>query len=150
MSTIRRATEDDRIGLWKLAVAMHGETDFVRLDFDPHKAFENLGGWIHHPDGLMLVAVAGADVVGMLAATFKQPWFTQNEIASEDLFYVRSDRRGGTTAFRLMQAFIDVARARGVRHVRAGVATGDVGKNAGRLYQHFGFHPVGGSYSMFF
>lgn len=146
---VRDATEEDRFGLFKLAAAMHAETDFKVLRFNPHKAIDGLGAWIHSPDGLMAIAVQGSEVVGMLAATKRAPWFTNDLMASEDLFFVRQDKRGGRTAFRLFQHFMAWATVHGAAHVRAGIATGDAGTNAGRLYEHFGFHKVGGSYSLF-
>lgn len=147
MTSIRKATEQDRLGLFKLAVAMHAETDFACLAFDPHKALDNLGNWIHHPDCLMLVAVDGDEVIGMLAAQARQAWFTSDWVASEDLFYVRADRRGGRTAYRLLGEYINWCAARGIRYGRAGISTGEPGKNAGRLYEHFGMRCTGACYS---
>lgn len=148
MVTVRRATEEDRLGLFKLSAAMHAETDFACLRFNPHKALDNLGGWVHHKDGLMLVAADDGVVIGMLAATFKRPWFTDDEVASEDLFYVAQDRRGSRTAYRLMQAYIQACRDRGIKYLRAGISTGAPGKNAGRIYEHFGMRCTGACYSM--
>ena len=149
MTIVRHATEEDRFGLFRLAVDMHAETDFAGLAFDPERALNGLGGWIHGDGGLMLVAESGGEIVGMLAAAKKVPWFTSDVIASEDLFFVRKDFRGSPCAFRLMKAFLAWAEDRGAVHVRAGIATGDPGSNADRLYLHFGFHKVGGCYSLF-
>lgn len=147
VTVVRKATEEDRFGLLKLSAAMHGETDFSCLEFDPRKCIENLGNWIHHPDGLMLVAHDGAEVVGMLAATAKQPWFSNQWVASEDLFYVRPDRRGGRLAFRLLAGYLEWVDSRGIHYGRAGISTGEPGKNAGRLYEHFGMRATGACYS---
>ena len=146
-TVIREATERDRFGLFKLAAAMHAETDFACIRFDPVEAALNLGNWIHHKDGLMLVAADGDDVIGMFAATAKPPWFSDEEIASEDLLYVRADRRGGPIAFRLLRGYLEWVDARGIRYGRAGIATGEPGRNAGRLYEHFGMHATGACYS---
>lgn len=146
---VRDAVLDDRLGLFKLAAAMHHETDFRSLTFDPQKALDRIASWIIAPDALMAVAEQNGEVVGMLAATSSCPWFTSDTIASEDLFFVRKDKRGSRTAFRLMQHFIAWAADKGAAHLRAGIATGEPGANAERLYEHFGFHRVGGSFSLF-
>ena len=148
MTTIRKATEQDRLGLFKLAAAMHRETDFARLAFAPEKALDKLGGWLHGEGGFMCVAERDGEIVGMLAATLKAPWFSTDMIASEDLFFVRDDARGSPLAFRLMGFFVDWAISTGVAYLRAGVATGDVGKGAERIYEHFGFARVGSCYSL--
>lgn len=147
MTIIREAIEGDRLGLFKLAVEMHAETDFAAVEFDPEKALRELGAWIHHPDGLMLVADDSGDVVGMLAAQAKRPWFSSQEVASEDLFFVRKDRRGGRVAYRLLEAYVQWCAERGITYGRAGISTGEPGKNAGRLYEHFGMRCTGACYS---
>ena len=149
MTHIRAATEDDRLGLFKLAVDMHAESDFSGFTLDPLKALDGLGAWIHSDKAVMLVAVDGADVVGMLAGQFIEPWFTQELMASEDLFFVRKDKRGGSLAYRLFKEFVAFSKARGATQIRAGISTGKAGYGAGRLYEKFGLQCVGGSYSLF-
>lgn len=148
MLKVRNATENDRLGIFKLAVAMHRETDFGNFSFDPEKAINSIGLWLH--GGLMLVVVDQAEdseeVVGMMAASKKDPWFSQDVLVSEDFFYVREDKRGSRAAFLLMKGFIDWANEVGAHHLRAGVATG-TGPAAERLYEHFGMHYVGGNFS---
>jgi GNAT superfamily N-acetyltransferase len=149
-ATIRHACADDLLELFKLCVAMHAETDFSGLAFDPDRALAGLTAWVTHERGLMAVAEFDGEVVGLLAATEKQPWFSLEWIASEDLFFVREDKRGGHVAYRLMEFFDAWNRERGVRYGRAGIATGKPGASAGRLYEHFGFRKVGGSYAKFY
>lgn len=147
---IRPAIEADRLALFKLAAAMHSETDFAGLQFDPAMALDGLGRWVHSSEGLMLVAADAGEVFGMLAATLRRPWFSPEIVVSEDLFFVRQDKRGGRCAYLLMRAFVQAAQAAGARHLRAGIATGDAGQPADRLYRHFGMRLVGGSYSLYF
>lgn len=142
---IRRATEEDRIALFKLAAAMHAETDFRHFAFDPHKTINGLGAWIHSPNALLLVADAGDGVVGMLAASLKQAWFSHDPFMSEDFFYVAADRRGSRAAYMLMREFMRESEKIAL-HVRAGVATGNC-QAAERLYEHFGMTYQGGNYS---
>ena len=144
MLKVRRATEEDRLGIFKLCVAMHRETDFGYFQFNPQKAVDSIGGWIHGQ--LMLVADKDGDIVGMMAASKKDAWFSDDPFASEDFFYVRQDVRGSRAGYLLMKGFVDWANEVGVNHIRAGVATG-TGPAAERLYEHFGMKYVGGNFS---
>lgn len=144
MLKVRRATEEDRLGIFKLCVAMHRETDFKNFSFNPEKAINSLGIWIHRD--LMLVADNDGDIVGMLAASKKDAWFSDDTFASEDFFFVRQDMRGTRAAFLLMKGFVNWASEVGALHIRAGVATGS-GPAAERLYEHFGMKYQGGNFS---
>lgn len=145
--TVRLATEEDRFGLFKLAALMHRETDFSRYDFEPMKALDGLGSWIHGaPNRYMIVAERDGEVIGMMSMAIKDTWFGNDLMASEEVFYVRPDCRGSRAAFSMMREFCRIANERGAKHLRAGVATGS-GPAAEKLYQHFGMHYVGGNFS---
>jgi GNAT superfamily N-acetyltransferase len=144
---VRRATEDDRLSIFKMSAAMHRETDFSHFTFDPKTAIDGIGQWLHGGDRqFMLVATLGGHVIGMLGVVMRPVWFGPDVMASEEIFYVKPDHRGSRAAFKLMGSFIHEAKDLGARHVRAGVATGS-SKAAEKLYQHFGLHYVGGNFS---
>lgn len=142
---VRRAVEADRLGLFKLAVAMHRETSFRAYAFNPQKAIDSLGAWIH--GGLMVVAEKDGQVVGMLAGSKHSPWFSDDKVVSERLFYVAADHRGGRAGYMLMREFMAWARENAPCHVSAGVATG-TGPAAERLYEHFGMTYQGGNFAL--
>lgn len=148
MTIVRNAIEADRLPLFKLAVAMHGETDFRHLRFNPEKALQSLHALIHDPMRLLLVAEHEGEVVGMLAACRLDLSFSDDPVAAEELFYVAPEHRGGMAAFKLIHTFVGWADLQGMKQVRAGVATG-IGRAAERLYQHFGLRYVGGNFSKF-
>ena len=142
---VRKATPDDTMGVFKLVVAMHTETDFRNYQLNPEKAFANLGIWIGQDKAAMLIATRGDDVVGMLACAVAPEWYSDETLASEHLFYVRSDNRGTRAAYLLMKAYMQWAIDLNADHVMAGVSTG-TGDAAERLYQKFGLYPTGGNY----
>ena len=72
------------------------------------------------------------------------------EALGEDLLYVRPDRRHGRAAWKLVEAFVALARELGVIYARASVATGAHGAAAERLYERHGMHRVGGAYAIHF
>lgn len=143
---IRRAIEDDRLALFKLACAMHAETDFRHYQLDPIKTLDSLGYWIHDPDALMLVAQRDSgELVGFFMGKLARPWFSEDLCAVEDCFYVAAEHRGSRAAYMLTREWHAWARERGVKHVRAGVSSG-CGPAGERLYQHFGMANMGGNY----
>lgn len=143
---IRQATDTDRLALFKLAVAMHRETDFRAFLLDPEKTAAGLLYWTTHQDGLALLAEHdGAGPVGFFLAKVTTPWFSNDLTAVEDCFYVLPEHRGSRAAYMLVREFMAWAKERGALHVRAGVSSG-CGPAGERLYQHFGMKNMGGNF----
>ena len=143
---IRPATEDDRLALFKLAVAMHRETDFQRFELNPGKTLDSLGYWIASPDALALLAEHDtAGPVGFFLGKVTAPWFSDELAAVEDCFYVLPERRGSRAAFYLVREFLAWGKARGAWHARAGVSSGS-GRAGERIYEHFGMKNMGGNF----
>lgn len=143
MLKVRRAIEADRLPVFKMCVLMHRETDFQNFELDPEKLLNGVGMWIHN--ATLLVVEDDDKIVGMLAAVIKETWFGPESFASEELFYVIPEYRGTRAAFLLMKAYMSWAKEQGIKHIRAGVATGGA-PGAERLYEHFGMHRMGGNY----
>ena len=145
MLKVRRATEDDHLDLFKLAVQMHRETDFQHFTLNPEKLFNSIGNWIHHESGICLVAIKDNTLVGMMFGTIMPTWFSDDLVAREDLLFVRPDHRGGRTAYILVRSFMEAVKGAGIKHVQTGVSTGS-GQGAERLYRHFGLTYMGGNF----
>lgn len=143
---IRTATDADLLALFKLAVAMHRETDFRSFQLDPEKTAASLAYWTTHRDGLALLAEHDdAGPVGFFLAKVTTPWFSNDLTAVEDCFYVLPEHRGSRAAYMLVREFMAWAKHRGAVHVRAGVSSGR-GRGGERLYEHFGMSNMGGNF----
>lgn len=143
MLKIRPGTESDVVNLFKLCVQMHRETDFKHISINPEKVISNLGFWIN--DGLLLVAEKDDKLIGMMFASVKKPWFSDEEYATEDILYVVPEYRGTRAGFLLVRGLLDWVKEKGFKHVRAGVSTG-TGQAAEKLYRHFGMEYMGGNF----
>ena len=143
MLKVRRATTEDLIPVFKLFLAMHQETDFRNITLDPEKTLHGANAYIN--SGTMFVVDDGSQIVGMMAGCKRDPWFSQEQYASEELLYVSPEYRGTRAAYLLLKAFMGWAESEGVSHIRAGVSTG-TGDSAERLYEHFGMKRMGGNY----
>ena len=81
-------------------------------------------------------------MLGMLVPS----WFGRDWTASDLALYLTPEHRGGTTAARLVKAFVTWAQAAGAKQIRPGVSTGQPG--ALNLYAGLGFTPVGQLFCM--
>ena len=143
MLQTRHATEEDRLDLFKLCIQMHKETDFRHFPINPEKLLNNLGHWIH--SGLSLLVVDDGKIVGMLFASIRNSWFSDDNYAAEDILYVLPEYRGTRAAFMLVRGLNHWVKQIGIKHLTAGVSTG-TGPGAERLYKHFGMNHMGGNF----
>lgn len=145
MTTIRRATEADRMALFKLCIAMHRDTDFRHYTLAPQKLLDALGYWIHDAQALLLVAERDGALIGFFMAKLTRPWFSDDLCAVEDCFFVLPEHRGSRAGYLLVRGFVDWAAEHQALHSRAGVTSGK-GEAGGRLYEHFNLIHMGGNY----
>lgn len=148
--TVRRATEQDALGIFKLAVAMHGSTLYGKYRFNPEKTIGQILAWIG--SALVLVAIrtredSTEEVVGFMVATKRQLWFSDDVVGGENIIFVRGDARGTRAAYLLVRDFVAWGKANPeLIDIRAGITTAEQGPGAGRLYEHFGMRNVGANY----
>lgn len=120
---IRRAAIEDLDALIALGAAMHAESPrYSRLPFSE----ERVRAIAEHviSQGIALVAVSAmGGIVGMLAGIVSQHWFSTALIASDLVFYVAPEHRGGRAFFRLVREFEYQAAERGASEVQIGLST---------------------------
>ena len=108
MLTVRRATQNDLLDIFKLCVAMHQETDFGNFPLNPEKMIAQLSHWKDH--NLLLVAEDDGKIVGMMAGSKRDQWYSDEFLAAEDFIFVDKDHRGTRAAFLLMREFMQRQR----------------------------------------
>lgn len=102
------------------------------------KAFEEIDT---DPRQLLVVAVAGDEVVGTLQLTFIPGLSRRGATRAQiEAVRVRSDQRGGGLGARLIQWAIDTARDHGAALVQ--LTTDATRKDAHRFYERQGFTPT--------
>tara|TARA_Y100001973_G_scaffold101062_1_gene163377 strand:+ start:162 stop:620 length:459 start_codon:yes stop_codon:yes gene_type:complete len=94
-----------------------------------------------NPDGVVLVAELDGAVVGFLGGVAVPLWFDPlDRSATELAWWVDPKHRGGSTAARLVRAFEDWAKDRGVaRVVLSDVEFEDAAQPAGALIERLGY-----------
>lgn len=143
---IRAAVPNDIERLVELGRQLHAESWFAHMPFDPAvlaatiaRVLEVGFAYVHERDGTI-----DGGMLGMLAPS----WFGAGSIAGDLTLFVQQNRRGGIACYRLVEAFIAWAGARGALEVSLGISTGVKPAMLGKLYERIGFTYVGGQYKM--
>ncbi len=123
-----------------LGAQMHREAPgYAWLPYDREKVIAQGCRWIESRSHLVLGAFEDGEPVGMLVAAIQRFYFCDLAFASDLVLYVRQDRRGGSTAHRLVARFRDWARECGAVQINIGESAGIDPKGVGRWLQRMGF-----------
>jgi GNAT superfamily N-acetyltransferase len=133
-------TAQDIPVLLVLGAAMHGESRYAKLDFDPEK-LRGLGETIlGDPDSwLALVAERDSEIIGFCIG-YVAPHFFGNDLTSGDLaIYVVPEHRGGMIGAMLVKLYTGWCEARGVKEPLLGISAGITPERTGQLYERLGY-----------
>jgi GNAT superfamily N-acetyltransferase len=83
------------------------------------------------------------DLVGYLLAKTETYAAATGFFASQEVLYVRPDKRGTRAAVRLVKIFNEWSDRIGAVEVFTGIANGFQPERTARFFEHFGFEPVG-------
>lgn len=145
MTDLRMAVLSDLPQLLGLAHVMHAESRYAAWPLSEVRVADLIASLIQSPDGVVLVADDGGQIVGGMVGMVSEHWFTETRHASEFALFIEPARRGGSLALRILRRFEDEARARGAAVLHMGITTGVAAERTARLYEHMGcelFGPV--------
>lgn len=107
------------------------------FDFNAAVAEQTLRQLIVSPDGALFVVDGG-----MIGGLVYQHFFNAERIAQELFWWVDPEKRGGTTAVRLLDAFSVWAKERGAMRLTMIALDASDGDRVGDLYRRRGFEPL--------
>lgn len=114
---IRDITEEDLPTIVRLSQAMHADSTFSSMDFDPLVIGRTLLELMTRDNGLAITAEHEGRLVGMLGA-FVMPCFFGKEQVAEDVgLFVIPDKRGSLAASALIRRYLAWAKERGAKRV---------------------------------
>lgn len=141
---IRTAEMEDVPAIVELGFAMHRESNYAPMSFDPGRVAMLARYLIRSPDqGFVAVAERDGKLEGVIGGFIEQGWFSSERIAFDFALYVTPAMRHSSAAVRLAQAFKAWAIEQDVRQIRVGTAAGEAGQAANAIYEHLGFKNAG-------
>lgn len=131
-----------------LGFEMAMESRFARLGYDADMAAAHALRMLD--DACIGFGLFDGDaLVGMISGTCGAHLpFSRAVVAHQQLLFIAPASRGPWIAAKLIQAFIDEARARGARDITFSNGTGYEPERVGRLFEICGLSRVGGLYVM--
>lgn len=145
-TVLRPATYADIDQLLVIGMAMHQESPrFSLLPFSVDKVVRLFVSLIDDQSSLLLVAERDGELIGGVAGTICEHWFSEGLIASEYGVFVLPEHRGGVVAVRLIRAYIEWAQGKGVRDefIQLGITTGVHPEETAELYRRIGLKQFG-------
>ena len=139
---IREATSEDCQAVARLGAEFVGKLKMPRVGSVDATRLEATFNAVHsNSDGVVLVAEADGEVAGFLLGMALPLWFDSLDWSAAELaWWVDPKHRGGSTAARLVRAFEDWAKGRGVaRVVLSDVEFADAAQPAGALIERLGY-----------
>ena len=137
---IRPMTGQDIPVLIDMGAAMHTESRYSGLDFDPEKLRQLGETMLGNPDSWLAVVVERDGGIVGFCFGYVAPHFFGNDLTSGDLaIYVVPEHRGGTIGARLVKLYTSWCEGKGVKEPLLGVSAGITPARTGQLYERLGY-----------
>lgn len=143
---MRRATQADVPLMLELGKAMHEESRFRAFKFNDEKVTRFFSAAVRVPE--LIVLVDGDPVHAMLVAYVQQFWWGDDLESDDLLLYVAPEKRGKSSAIRLVNEYKRIAKRMGVADPRLSTGTGVETQRTGKLFERLGFEGTGLMYSL--
>lgn len=146
---VRHATAEDVGALVAMGKAMHEESpEHHRKDFSEEKTrrlAQSICGVLPAPavPTCALVAEERGKIIGMMSGFVVEHFFGHDRVASDYVFYVRPEHRGGSAAVRLLRAFEAWALQFDPFEIMPGVTTGFQTEKTVGFYRKLGYEVNG-------
>lgn len=143
---IRPATTGDIAAIVRIGAQMVDEGRYSHAGYSASKAEAFARHYIGSDRNLLVVSEEAGILTGFFFGFIAPFYFSEATFASEELWYVLPEYRGGRDGLRMISAFVEWAKANGVIEISAGVSLGVNNERAGRALRAFGFSPSGECY----
>ena len=146
MAIYRRAIQQDLPALLALAKEMHAETSFQTLSFSDSKAATEIMSCTLNPKTLSVVAEEQGKIVGMICAYLSTPFFSEDLVVYDHVWYVGKEARGSMVGPRLLKCVTEWARLCGAKSVFVTLGSDVSQDRVGKLVERLGYGRLGGYY----
>ncbi len=140
---IRPATADDISQMIPMAVRFFGASGLHQwFRFNPESFADTVSKMIDSPAAIVLIAKAGDEFVGMVAALSYPCWFDGTHRTAQELFWwVEPEHRQGSTGGRLWRQLEEWAQEQGCRTMEMGALEALRPEVLARTYGRLGYAP---------
>ncbi len=147
---IRRATIDDIEELILLAHKQYELSQFIKFnfDFDIDKLAQSLVFYITNENALALIAEEDGEVTGYFYGIQISPMYSTVRQAVEMAMFVNPEYRGKQIGKQLVNEFINWGKESNIKVFQIENSTHADPERIAKLYQHYGFNKIGGTYQM--
>ena len=147
---IRALEAKDISAILEMGYDMQQGSSYSVTEWCPTKVAELCISLIKQPHMQAWVAEVEGKVVGMFFGIIQEHYFGPTLKSGDLLLYVRPENRGGSHAYRLVNAYIEWALEMGVQRdqVLVGVTTAINDKLVDKLYTKIGFVQAGSIYRL--
>lgn len=139
---VRLAMPWDKAGVIELARLQVEETH-AHLDFRPDLVAETFRNAITKGDPALWVAADDSGLVGFLWARIYEYAFSSGIFVSQEVLFVRPDKRGTRAAVKLIDEYKSWGDMLGAREILFGVSNGRQPDRVAKLFQRKGAELVG-------
>jgi GNAT superfamily N-acetyltransferase len=146
MATYRRALQGDLPALLALSKEMHAETSFRTLSFSDAKTATEILSAILNPNMLFVVAEDRGQILGMIAAYLDRPYFSEDLVVYDHVWFVGKESRGSMVGPRLLKYVAEWARLCGAKSVFVTLGSDVSQERVGKLVERLGYSRLGGYY----
>lgn len=127
----------------ELGRLMHSESAYSDLSFNTDKCFAFAQLLIDNTDALIIVAVEDNEIAGMFAAFITSPYFSNELIAEDIVFYVSPKHRQTSASIRLLSAYLHWAEQKQAKTITAGISCEVNTDEIEKLFIRYGFRRAG-------
>lgn len=139
---VRLAQESDADAIVAMARSNMEDTR-PSLTFNEGRCRQTIRNYLEHADPTIFVAESEGDVLGMLVCNFYEHRAADGLYATQEVLFVRPDKRGTRAAALLMKELIAWAEALGANEIIGGNDNSFNSERTAKFLGHFGFERVG-------
>jgi len=140
---INPARREDLPRIIELGQRMHEGSTFADMDFDPEVTAQTMIACMDAPNGTVLVARKRGHIIGGVAAVTMPSFFGRDTVASDLAVFVEAGKRGRAAGYFILEAYVDWAKAQGVKRINLGNSAGTNDAAYQKLTGRLGFSRAG-------
>jgi len=144
--TTRKATRQDIKSLLKLAQKMHNEGVYREIEINQSKLKEYFISKILAYDSLVLVLIKNDIIVGLFVAEIVSYFFSDENMALDNLFYIDKSYRKSFGAGKLLNDYFNWANQYAIKEICLSNTNGVETDKVEKMYVKLGFKKVGVMY----